>query len=298
MASASWSSNASRSAMRDSRLSPERRSQQVTFDPVSTPPVSVYVRGIEYDGIINIIDDGECNGSTDDRERGLPSAQEEQDALEQIRRVEEARAVERGEGQGTGQGDEQHGDPGAAPGKAGKLSMEDLTISALERYDALRALNGVDPDVVAMFCDPVASERQRDAVMTFDSAAEQFNVRLSRPVSWSVFRRFQYRVHILYRKINRLTSEDAMMLRLKNNSTGFYVGIYFRTHLIIRIEMQNLLSISRRHNIVSLTVSDMICVQQRFGDGDVVLALSLRDVEAATRFMGDMERARGWLSEE
>jgi len=293
MASPTGSLDASRGTNRDSKTSPERRSLVVTFNPVATKDVELHLKDIEYSTIITMLDDGKCNDLTDDRDRCLPSAQAEQAALSMIERSEQALEAQRSEAESA-----------AAPGPASgtqppaKLSVEDLTISALERYDALRALNDVDPNVLAMFCEPVGSAQQRAEMLTFDSTAEQFNLRLSRPVSWKVFRRFQYRVHILNRTINRLTSDDPMMIRLKNNSTGFYVGIYFKSCLVVRIEMQNLISISRKHNVATLTVRSMICIQQRLGEGETALALGLRDVETARQFMADMERARSWLGED
>ncbi|TNJ27858.1 hypothetical protein GMRT_12666 [Giardia muris] len=106
-------------------------------------------------------------------------------------------------------------------------------------------------------------------------------------------RRFVYRGRCINR-FARVAEDKPVLVSLRNNESGFYIGFYLKPYLLARIEIADITRVRVELHRVFIHCNRIYTAT---GDTDTVVELELQRKEQASAFVADLEGARQSITE-
>lgn len=107
-------------------------------------------------------------------------------------------------------------------------------------------------------------------------------------------RRFVYRGRCINR-FAKVAGDKPVLVSLRNNESGFYIGFYLKPYLLARIEIADITRVRVELHRVFIHCNRIYTAT---GDTDTVVELELQRKEQASAFVADLEGARKSLTEQ
>lgn len=154
--------------------------------------------------------------------------------------------------------------------------------ASLERIQQMKVINGA-----SLFHLVDDGELPDDTSVELRRKIYQYKLFISPTVNNEYLNRFVYTVHVPNFKLARIQPDDALQARLRNNASGYYLGLYFDCILVFRVEICHILSVATSLSKVIIECKTSIWINQTEAEY-TCLELILEQHETAERLRKDL----------